>query len=187
MRKLKLHMGMSIDGFVSGPNGELDWMISNTDPELKAFIVDKLTDTSDTILLGRKMTEGFVKHWEQQVTQGSGWDRDLGVRMVNTSKIMFSRTVRQAEGKNLRVENGPLVDAVNALKRQNGKDIVVYGGAGFVSSLVEHGLIDEFNLFVHPAALGSGMRIFGGRTHLELSVSQAYPCGIVVNTYVPKR
>ena len=81
-------------------------MISNTDPELKAFIVDKLTDTSDTTLLGRKMTEGFVKHWEQQVTQGSGWDRDLGVRMVNTSKIRFSRTDRQAEGKNLRVETG---------------------------------------------------------------------------------
>jgi dihydrofolate reductase len=187
MRKLKLHMQMSVDGFVSGPNGELDWMTWKLDPEIKAFIVDKLTDTSDTILLGRKMTEGFVKHWEQQVAQGSGWDRDLGVRMVNTPKIMFSRTVRQAEGKNLRVENGPLVDSVNVLKRQNGKDIVVYGGSGFVSSLIEHALIDEFNLFVNPAAIGNGMRIFGARTNLDLSASRAYPCGVVVNTYVLKR
>lgn len=187
MRKLKLHMQVSVDGFVCGPNGELDWMTWNTDPELKAFIVDKLTDTSDTILLGRKMTDGFVKHWEHQVTQGSGWERDLGARMVDMPKIMFSRTMRQAEGKNLRVENGPLADSVNALKRQSGKDIVVYGGAGFVSSLIEHALIDEFNLFVNPVSIGNGMRIFGSRTNLELSASRAYPCGVIVNTYVPKR
>lgn len=95
MRKLELHMQISVDGFVCGRNGELDWMTWNLDPDLKAFIVDKLTDASDTILLGRKMTEGFVKHWEHQVAQGTGWDRDLGVRMVNMPKIMFSgRSVR---------------------------------------------------------------------------------------------
>jgi dihydrofolate reductase len=55
---------MSVDGFVGGPNGELNWMKSSRGPELDAFVIDKLIDTSDTILLGRKMTEGFVKHWE---------------------------------------------------------------------------------------------------------------------------
>lgn len=79
------------------------------------------------------------------------------------------------------------MDEVNALKRQPGKDIVVYGRAGFVSSLIEHALIDEFNLFVHPAAIGDGTRIFGARTNLELAASRPYPCGVVVNTYVPKR
>jgi dihydrofolate reductase len=183
MRKLKLQMQMSIDGFVGGPSGELDWMTWNLDPEIEAFIVNELTDTSDTILLGRKMTEGFVKHWEQQAAQGSGKERDFGVRMVNMPKVVFSRTVTQVAGKNLRVENGPLVDAVNDLKRQRGRDIIVYGGAAFVSSLIEHDLIDELNLFVNPTAIGAGLRIFGARRSLELIASRAFPCGIVVNTY----
>jgi dihydrofolate reductase len=100
---------------------------------------------------------------------------------------MFSRTVLHADGKNMSIENGPLADAVNALKRQSGKDIIVYGGVDFVSSLIEHALIDEFNLFVSPMAIGNGRRIFTTRTNLELSSSRAYPCGIVVNTYIPLR
>jgi dihydrofolate reductase len=67
-----------------------------------------------------------------------------------------------------------------------GKDIVVYGGATFVSSLIEHGLIDEMNLFVNPVAIGSGMRVFKGKTPLKLAASTAYPSGIVMNSYLPK-
>jgi dihydrofolate reductase len=185
MRKLKLQMQMSIDGFVSGPNGELDWMTA-FDPEIGAFIVDELTDTSDTILLGRKMTEGFVRHWEEQAATRSDEDHDFGVRMVSMQKIMFSRTLSRAEGKNLRVENRPLVDAVQDLKRQGGKDIIVYGGATFVSALIADALIDELNLFVNPVAIGAGIRIFGDRSALKLTASRAYPCGIVVNTYAPR-
>jgi dihydrofolate reductase len=184
MRKLKLQMQMSIDGFVSGPNGELDWM-TPFDPEIEAFIVDRLTDTSDTILLGRKMTEGFIRHWEHQAATGSGKEHDFGVRMVNMQKVMFSRTLNHAAGKNLRVESRPLIDAVQDLKRQGGKDIIVYGGATFVSALITDALIDELNLFVNPVAIGAGIRIFCDRAALKLSASRAYPCGIVVNTYAP--
>ena len=84
------------------------------------------------------------------------------------------------------MENGDLVDAVKQLKSQPGKDIVVYGGATFVSSLIEHGLIDEMNLFVNPVAIGSGMQVFKGKTPLKLAASTAYPCGIVVNSYLPR-
>jgi dihydrofolate reductase len=63
MRKLKLQMQITIDGFVAGPEGQLDWMTRAMDEKLLAFI-NHLTDTSDTILLGRKMTEGFIKYWE---------------------------------------------------------------------------------------------------------------------------
>ena len=86
----------------------------------------------------------------------------------------------------MRVENGPIVDAVNRLKGQSGKDIVVYGGATFVSSLIENRLIDELNLFVNPVAIGKGMRIFSQRTPLTLNASVGYTSGIVVNTYKPK-
>ena len=182
MRKLKLQMQTTVDGCVAGPEGQLDWMTFEMDPELIAFITH-LTDTSDTILLGRKMTEGFIKYWEHAVTQKDSPEYDFAQKMVGFPKVVFSKTVQHVDGKNVRVENGDLVDAVKKLKGQPGKDIVVYGGATFVSSLIEHGLIDEMNFFVNPVAIGSGMRVFKGRRPLKLAGSTAYPCGIVVNSY----
>jgi len=101
-------------------------------------------------------------------------------------KVVCSKTLQHVEGKNVRVENRDLVDAVKQLKSGAGKDIIVYGGATFVSSLIEHGLIDEMNLFVNPVAIGNGMRVFKGKTPLQLVASTAYPSGIVVNSYRPR-
>jgi dihydrofolate reductase len=84
------------------------------------------------------------------------------------------------------VENGDLAQAVKQIKSAPGKDIVVYGGATFVSSLIEHGLIDELNFFLNPVAIGNGKQVFKGRAPLKLAGSTAYPCGIVVNTYVQR-
>lgn len=183
MRKLKLQMQTSVDGFVAGPEGQLDWMTWDMDPKLLAFI-NHLTDTSDTILLGRKMTEGFINYWESVKPESPEYA--FAQKMVNTPKVMFSKMVKTIAGKNVRVENGPVVEAVNRLKSQAGKDIVVYGGAGFVSSLIKNGLIDELNLFVNPIAIENGLRIFSKRTPLTLTGSVGYASGIVVNTYKPK-
>jgi dihydrofolate reductase len=185
MRKLKLQVQMSADGFVAGPEGQLDWMTFDMGDDLLAF-VNHLTDTSDTILMGRKMTEGFVKYWEHVLTQPSSPEYEFAEKMVRLPKVVFSRTVKRIEGKNVRVENGPLVDSVNRLKSQAGKDIIVYGGATFVSSLIENRLIDELNLFVNPTAIGNGMRIFSQRTPLTLLRSVAYSSGIVVDSYTPR-
>jgi len=186
MRKLKLQMQITIDGFVAGPEGQLDWMTWNMDETLLAFI-NHLTDTSDTILLGRKMTDGFIKHWEHAVSQPeSHQDSLFAQKMVDTPKVVFSKTLDHVDGQNVRVENGELNEALTQLKRAPGKDIAVYGGATFVSSLLENGLIDELNLFANPIAIGNGMRIFKNRQPFTLKASVAYPCGIVVNTYNPK-
>jgi len=185
MRKLKLQMQVTVDGYVAGPEGQLDWMTFDMDAGLLAFI-NHLTDTSDTILLGRKMTDGFVKYWEDVVTRKDSPEYDFAQKMVGLPKVVFSKTLQHVEGKNVRVEKGDLVDAVKQLKDQPGKDIVVYGGATFVSSLIEHGLIDEMNFFVNPVAIGRGMSVFKGRTPLLLAASKAYPSGIVVNSYRPK-
>jgi dihydrofolate reductase len=183
MRKLKLQMQITVDGFVAGPGGELDWMNRNLDEKLLSFITH-LTDTSDTILLGRKMTEGFINYWEH--VQPTSPEYVFAEKMVSIPKVVFSRTIKQVEGKNVRVENGRVVDAVNRLKQQSGKDIVVYGGANFVSSLIENRLIDELNLFVNPVAIGNGLRIFSQRTPLTLTESVRYSSGVVVNTYKPQ-
>ncbi len=178
-------MQITVDGFVAGPEGQLDWMTWDMDEKLLAFI-NQLTDTSDTILLGRKMTEGFIKYWENAITKPESPEYAFARKMVDTSKVVFSKTLSHVDGKNVRVENGDLIPAVNKLKSAQGKDIIVYGGAGFVSSLIENGLIDEFNFFVNPAAIGNGMRIFKDRKPMHLTASMAYPCGIVVNSYEPK-
>ena len=185
MRKLKLQMQMTVDGFVAGPEGQLDWMTWDMDEKLLAFITH-LTDTSDTIFLGRKMTDGFIKYWEHVITQPESPEYVFGRKMVDMPKVVFSKTLNHVDGQNVRVENGDLTEAVNQLKQAPGKDIVVYGGAAFVSSLIENGLIDELNLFLNPAAIGNGMRIFQHRRPLALTASVAYPCGVVVNTYKPK-
>jgi dihydrofolate reductase len=184
MRKLKLQTQITVDGFVAGPQGQLDWMTRAMDDRLISFI-NHLTDTSDTILLGRKMTDGFIKYWEQVITQPDSPEYSFGQKMVSIPKVVFSKTISRVEGQNVRVENGPIVDAVNQLKRGEGKDLIVYGGATFVSSLIENGLIDELNLFVNPVAIGKGLQIFGSLRPLKLTASTAYASGIVVNTYEP--
>jgi len=183
MRKLKLQMQTTVDGFVAGPEGQLDWMTFDMDEKLLSFI-NHLTDTSDTILLGRGMTEGFIKYWENVTPQSPEYE--FAQKMVSTPKVVFSKTLHHVDGQNVRVENRPLVEAVNQLKSQPGKDIIVYGGATFVRSLIENRLIDELNFFVNPAAIGEGLRVFSQRTPLSLAGSVAYSSGIVVNTYKPK-
>jgi len=139
MRKLKLQMQITVDGFVSGPEGQLDWMTWNMDEQLIGFI-NHLTDTSDTILLGRGMTSGFVNYWESVKPESPEYT--FAQKMVGYPKVVFSRTAKKIEGKNVRVENGQLIEAVRRLKAQPGKDIIVYGGASFVSSLIDQQLID---------------------------------------------
>jgi len=183
MRKLKLFMQVTADGFVCGPDGQLDWM---TPPDEKgAAFRDAITDTVDTILGGRKMLEGFVQYWES-VQPEHPWFA-FAQKMVNTPKIVFSKTVSELPGKNLRVENGDLVKCVKALKKLPGKDIIVYGGASFVSSLIEHGLIDEYYFAVNPTAIGSGKQVFKQRTSLKLVRAKSFPNGKVLLIYKPPK
>jgi dihydrofolate reductase len=181
MRKLKLQVQVSVDGFVAGPEGQLDWMTQHDEGVIARIV--QITDSSDTILLGRKMTDGFIKYWEG--VQPESPEYFFARKMVDTPKVVFSKTLKRVEGRNVRVETGDLVQAINQLKGQRGKDIVVYGGATFVSELIEHDLIDELNIFVNPVAIGRGLRIFKDRKALRLNSSQGYASGIVINTYEP--
>ena len=181
MRKLKLQVQMSVDGFVAGPEGQLDWMTEHDEGVIARIV--QITDSSDTILLGRKMTEGFINYWES--VQPENPEYVFARKMVDTPKVVFSKTLKRVEGKNVRVETGDLVQAINQLKGQRGKDIVVYGGATFVSELIAHDLIDELNIFVNPVAIGRGLRIFKDRKALRLTGSKSYASGMVINTYEP--
>ena len=186
MRKLKLQMQMTLDGFVAGPNGESEWVwIGKRDESMFRYIIE-VAGTCDTILLGRKMTREFIDHWEDVVdNQPDSREQPLAQLMVNHRKIVFSRTQTAIRGRNLEVENGDLVAAVEALKKEPGKDIMVYGGANFVSSLISHNLVDEYYIFSNPVAIGNGLSIFEEQKVLKLESSTAYSNGKVVNKYLP--
>ena len=176
---------MSIDGYVAGPNGEQDWMTRNPDDQLLKFI-DFLIDTSDTILLGRKMTDGFVSHWENVVSNNP--DNLFAKKMVDTPKVVFTKTLDKSTWYNTTLAKGDLADEIANLKKQKGKDIIVYGGAGFVSSLIKEWLIDEYYLIVNPVAIGNGMTIFrslGRKQKFSPLESRLYPGGKIVLRYKP--
>jgi dihydrofolate reductase len=167
MRKLTLQVQTTVDGFVAGPNGEMDWMTRESDEKLLAYM-NKLTDSIDTILLGRKMAGGFIDYWGKAAADPSNPDYAFAQKMVSAHKVIFSKTLTKSEWPNTEVVNGNLADEVKKLKNKPGKDMIVYGGANFVSNLIEQGLIDELQLFVNPTAIGSGLRIFNGLTKLKL-------------------
>jgi dihydrofolate reductase len=177
-------MQTSIDGFVAGPNGEMDWMEWNWDDELKEHVI-KLTESVDCILLGRKMTQGFIQAWSSRVKdpETSDW---FANKMVDTNKVVFSKTLSKSDWEKTQITNGDLRTEVNKLKEQEGGDIIVYGGAGFVSNLIMEELIDELNLFVNPTAIGNGLQIFEDRSQLTLKNVKPFSCGIVGLTYAKR-
>ena len=183
MRKLKLQVQMTIDGFVAGPNGEMDWTVTNWDNELIKYVVE-ITEPVDCIVLGRKLAQGFIPHWASNPEEG-GADK-----INNTKKVVFTKTLDKSEWDNTVLAKGDLVDEITKLKKQSGKDIIAYGGATFVSALIKKGLIDEFHLFINPVAIGNGMSIFkelDSQKNLALVKSMSFECGIVILNYEPKR
>jgi dihydrofolate reductase len=186
MRKLKLQIQMTIDGFVAGPNGESDWIFLSGGDEVGFQKLIELADSSDTLLMGRKMTKGFFEFWENTAdSQTDSPQKSLAQLIVNMRKIVFSRTEATTKGRNAEVENGDLATVVKALKNQPGKDILVYGGAEFVNSLISQNLIDEYFILVCPVAIGKGLTIFNEQKQLKLESSTAFNNGKILNKYLP--
>jgi dihydrofolate reductase len=185
MRKLKLQMQLSIDGFVAGPNSEMDWMSWNWGDDIKAY-VREITDSSDCMLLGGHMPAGFIPYWETVAANPEDPQYEFGVKMVNTPKVVFSKTIEKSIWNNTVLAKGDISDEVNQLKAQPGNDIITYGGANFAANLIKYNLIDEYHLFINPTAIGKGMAIFNeleGKLNLKLVKATAFECGIVVLCY----
>lgn len=187
MRKLKLQMQQTVNGYVTGPNGELDWMNCNWSDDISQFVTE-LTDSIDTILLGRNMTDGFISYWDAAAKDPDDPNQEFAKKMVDAHKVVFTKTLERSEWENTVLAKDYITDEVNKLKAQSGKDIIVYGGAGFVSSLIKENLIDELYLFLNPAAIAAGLTIFNmveGQMNLKLNESRAFDCGIALLKYSP--
>ncbi|MCA9919165.1 MAG: dihydrofolate reductase family protein [Anaerolineales bacterium] len=186
MRKLKLQVQISVDGFVAGPNGEMDWLTFPWTEDIGNY-VGAITEPVDTIILGRNLAEGFIPHWASVAADPNHPEQAAGQKFSDTAKVVFSRTLETTKWANTAVANGDLVTEINSLKQQDGGDIIAYGGVEFVSELIKHDLIDEYHLFVNTTAMGSGKPIFTGKTRLKLHKATPFACGIVALHYQPIR
>jgi len=186
MRKLKLQMQVTLDGFNStGPDDEQQWVTWDLDG-IKQYVLD-LLDTSDTILIGRKLAEGYIPYWQDVITKPDDPMYEFATRIVGAKKVVFTKTLEKSAWDKTELAKGNVTDEVNKLKNQEGKDLIVYGGSSFVSSLIREGLIDEFHFFVNPIAIGKGRSAFAQLENWQqLKLVKSMPCdsGLVILHYV---
>jgi dihydrofolate reductase len=183
MRTFKLQVQTSVDGYMAGADGEMDWMTFPWTDDLNAYVT-ALTEPVDCIVLGRKLAEGFIPHWASLPADEAG-----AAKMNDTPKVVISDTLTESPWANAVVAGGDLTETVNQLKAAPGGDIIAYGGGTLVSALIANGLLDELHLFVNPTAIGTGMPVFGadGRQPLRLVAAQPFECGITALHFEPKR
>jgi dihydrofolate reductase len=186
MRKLKLQMQISLDGFAATTSSEPINFI--WDEEFRNFSIANL-DQVDCIILGRKTAPDFIHYWASVAENPNGPDFLVAKKLTDTPKIIFSKTLTNSEWANATLAKGEIVHEINKLKKQVGNDILVYGGVSFVSSLIKNGLIDEYYLAVNPVAIGNGLPIFkelDGIRNLTLIKPKSFESGMVLLHYEPK-
>ena len=182
MPKLIYKMSVSLDGFIAGPDGEIDW--SPPDEERHRFHNQQVREIG-AHLLGRRLYEVMV-YWETAHENPSAADYELEFARIwqNLPKLVFSKTLEKVEG-NARLAKDGVAEEVATLKDQSGKDLEV-GGAGLASACIRLGLVDEYRLFVSPVVLGGGTPYFPAldeRVNLELVETQTFGSRVVYVRY----
>ncbi len=185
-RQLILHMSVSLDGFVAHTDGVIDWHSSESaggvDHSARRHRANlELLGQIGTIVMGRGAYVDMEKGW-------SASDNPMAVLMNGLPKVVFSQSLSEVTWNNARLSRAALEDEIPALKREPGKDLVVFGGARIAHSLMRHRLIDEYRLTVHPVALGEGLPLMHGLPEpqrLELISSNVYADGCVSQVFRP--
>ncbi|GLY11631.1 dihydrofolate reductase family protein [Pseudobacillus badius] len=177
-RRIILDLAVTLDGFIEGKNGEVDWCIM--DPEMG---FTKFLNQIDTILYGRKSYD----EWGQYIPKAEDPDSDKEVwdLVHSKEKYVFSKTQKGTDEKAVFI-NDHIFEEVNKLKNKPGKDIWLYGGASLITTFINLGLVDEFRLSVHPVILGEGKPMFidiNQRVHLKMVNARTFSSGVVQLIY----
>ncbi|MEU4713267.1 dihydrofolate reductase family protein [Micromonospora purpureochromogenes] len=170
MRKVVHWVHQSLDGFIEGPNGEFDW--PSMGPELSAYSLE-LTERAGTFAYGRKVWEMMSWYWPRAESMSTD-PHDLAFAPIwrRTPKVVVSRTLTGAEWDAQVVGGDDLAKEMTALKEQPGGDLLLTGGSGAAAALTALGLIDEYQVIVHPVVLGGGRPVFpGGPERLDLRLA----------------
>lgn len=186
MRKLIVSINVTLDGFMAGPNCELDWHFNSWNDEMARSITKQLAQ-ADTILLGKNTYGGMAQHWAPKSDlMTPREDVDFADMLYRYPKIVFSTTLSTAGWNNVSLFKGNIFKKVTWLKQQPGKDMIIYGSGKLVSSLAKLGLIDEYRLWVHPVFLGSGKPLFKNlqqTMNLRLYKTETFSSGVVILFY----
>jgi dihydrofolate reductase len=186
MRNLNVSTLVTLDGVIQDPGGfqELDeggWGSRYFDDEAQSYALEHLRD-SDAFLCGRVTYEVFKEFWPQ-VKEG-----EYAETLNQMPKFVASKTLKEPLEWNATLLKGDVAEAVADLKQQEGRDIVMYGSAGLMASLMERDLIDEYRIWIHPFVLGTGTRLFhdGVPTRsLELAEARILGTGVAILVYRP--
>lgn len=176
-RKVILDLAVTLDGFIEGINGEVDWCIMDADMNFSQFL-----DRIDTILYGRKSYQLWGKYMPSE--EVPHWEREIWEKVHSKKKVVFSRTLAQEAGLTLIKEN--IAEEIKHLKQQPGKDLWLYGGASLITTFMNLGLVDEYRISVHPVILGAGKPLFmdmSQRKELRLVEVNRFASGVVQLIY----
>jgi len=189
MRKLIFFMHTSLDGFVAGLKGEMNWI--KVDDEIFDF-VDTMTKKADTALYGRVTYEMMQNYWPNAGKQpnASKHDKEHSAWYNKISKVVLSKTMSEQGLQNTKVISEQLSENINEIKKQEGKNILIFGSPTASQSLLKEGLIDEFWLFVNPVILGQGIPLFKNLTEttkLNLLETKTFSCGVIALHYETTR
>jgi dihydrofolate reductase len=180
MRTLVLHMGVTLDGYVAGPNGEHDWGMPPEDDELVRWKVEMLSAPS-AHLMGRHTYEEMAQAWP---TSTSVYAKPMN----EIPKVVFSQTITEASWAKTRIATGTLVDEIASLKSEGEGELMAHGGASFARALISERVIDEYRLKLHPMARGSGLALWPETAEplrLELIEIRRFPSRHVYHVYRP--
>ena len=185
MRKVKLQMQLSIDGFVAGPNGEMDWI--NVNDEIFDYVGNK-TDEADTALYGQVTYQMMEAYWPAagQQPNATKHDKQHSAWYNKVAKVVLSKTMKDTNLKNTTVIGNNIATEITKLKQQPGKNIIIFGSPAAVHSLTFEKLVDDYWLFINPILLGEGVPMFKGiseQIKLKLITSHTFSCGVVCLHY----
>ncbi|HEX3640785.1 MAG TPA: dihydrofolate reductase family protein [Ktedonobacteraceae bacterium] len=187
MRKVIVSEYVTLDGVMEDPGGgegteHGGWSFQFWSEEAAKFKFDELF-ASDALLLGRVTYQGFAKAWPAMTDEQGFADR-----MNSLPKFVVSATLEKLEWNNSKLIKGNIAEEVSKLKQQPGQDILIAGSVELIHTLMQHDLIDEYRLMVHPVVVGSGKRLFKDETDmkvLKLVDTKTFSSGVVVLSYQP--
>jgi dihydrofolate reductase len=191
MRKVILAMQISLDGFVGGPNGEMDWVTMSE--EMDDTLLPEMMETTDTCLIGRVLYQGFESYWPTAPATNPKLSKSeikFSHWIEQAHKVVFSTTLEKAEWNNSSLVRGDVAAEVARLKQQPGKDMIIFGGARLAQEFVRLNLVDEYGLVVNPVILGQGLPLFKdltARQKLELVSCDAFKAGAVALRYASRK
>jgi len=185
MRKLIFFMHTSLDGFVAGVNGEMNWI--KVDDAMFDF-VGTMTDQADTALYGRLTYQMMESYWPTagENPNASKHDIEHSIWYNKVSKIVLSRTIKESGKNNTKVISENISDQINKIKQQDGQNILIFGSPSASNSLLNEGLVDEFWIFVNPILLGQGIPLFkdiSESVKLSLIETKTFDIGVIALHY----